>query len=69
MNLYTFYPTRPDGLAPTMSMIELENDAAAFMEAVQLLEEHASAESIVVWQGPRRVLACLRANDVDPRLA
>lgn len=66
MPLYTFFPTRPDGVATTIAVLDLDTDSAAFIEAVQLLEEHASARSVEIWQASRRVLACVRANDYAP---
>ena len=69
MQIYTFYPTRSDGIATTFSSESCENDTQALLAAVQLLEEHDSAASVVIWQGSRRVLTCIRKEDADPRLA
>ena len=60
MPLYTFLPSRSDGVATTIAIIELNSDADAILEAVQLLEDHGSAQSVEIWQASRRVRACVR---------
>ena len=34
----------------------------ALLAAVALLEQHDSAASVVIWEGKRRVLQCIRAE-------
>ena len=69
MGLYTFYPTRHDGVSALFTDAECVDDGHALLEAVRLLEEHRSAERVVIWCGPRRVLTCLRVDEPNPRLA
>ncbi|KQW66952.1 hypothetical protein ASE17_20005 [Phenylobacterium sp. Root77] len=64
MESYTFYPTSPSGISATFSVEYCDNDAEALIEAVLLLEEHGSAEKVVIWQGPRKVMTCYRAEGV-----
>lgn len=68
MQIYTFYPTRADGVATTFASEDCKNDTQALLEAVLLLEEHESAASVVIWQGARRVLTCVRTEEPAPRL-
>jgi len=62
MPLYCFYPCGADGVASTFTTAELASDAEAGGHARQVLEEHASASSVVVWCGDRKVLARERAS-------
>lgn len=69
MALYTFLPSRSDGIATTIAMFDLESDTAALLEALQLLEDHQTAESVEIWQASRRVIACTRTHAADPEFA
>lgn len=68
MPLYTFYPTQPDGLAPSFEAAELDSDAEAEVEAVRVLDGHRAAASVVVYSGDRMVHTRHRgaaADDLD----
>jgi hypothetical protein len=56
MPFYTFYCCRPDDAAPSFEAYELPSDEAAAERAAQLLDSHASASHIAVYQGDREVL-------------
>jgi hypothetical protein len=55
MPLFTFYPCRKDGFSTAFESLELLNDAGAIVRARKVLHEHPSADSVVIWQGERRV--------------
>lgn len=56
MPIYTFYPCRPDGSAPTFEAFDLESDVEAQRRAIELLAQHPSCAYVTVWQGDREVL-------------
>lgn len=66
MPLYTFYPTRADGLSSSFECCELENDRDAELQALQVLDTHDSAVSVVTYCGGRKVLTRRR---MDPALS
>lgn len=55
MPLFTFYPRRPDGSATAFEALELSDDDAALARARRVLDDHASAADVAVWQGERQV--------------
>ena len=55
MSLFTFYPCKADGTSSSFEMLECPDDARALIAARQVLDEHASAVEVVVWQEERRV--------------
>lgn len=55
MAAFLFYPRLPDGACLTFVMANLANDGAALEHAVQVLNDHASAMAVSVWQGERHV--------------
>lgn len=61
MPMFTFYPTRADGLSATFETHELTGDDAALAFASVVLDRHESASSVVVYCGPRKVLQHDRA--------
>lgn len=67
MPLYMFYPTRPDGLAPSFEAADCASDALAVTHAIEVLGEHAGASHVVVWQGPRCVMTFPRAAPLKRR--
>ncbi len=69
MALYTFYPTRPDGLAPSFEAVECASDAVAVTHAIEVLGEHAAASHVVVWQGHRCVMTFPRGTPLKLRAA
>lgn len=66
MPLYVFYPTLKSGLCDTFQSIELDGDNRVGDRAIQVLDEHPSAASVVVYSGHRKVLARAR---MQPALA
>ena len=62
MAIYALYPTRADGVSTTLAIDDFDNDTEALLAAVALLERHDSAASVVIWEGRRRVLECIRAE-------
>lgn len=62
MPIYALYPTRADGVSTTLAVDDFDNDTEALLAAVTLLEQHDSAASVVIWEGKRRVLQCIRAE-------
>ena len=56
MPLFTFYPTRADGLSATFETRELESDEVATTFAARVLDRHESAACVVVYCGQRKVL-------------
>lgn len=66
MPLYVFYPTRQDGLCETFQSVELACDGRAAERALQALDEHPSAASVVVYQEHRKVMTRAR---IHPDLA
>lgn len=60
MALYLFYPTREDGHCGTFQSVELDGDGGAAIRALQVLDEHRSAASVVVYSGHRKVLTRAR---------
>lgn len=65
MPLYTFYPCKPDGSAPSFEAFDLVSDDAAALFARSLLFEHPCAAWMSVWRDERQVLTLLA--DPDPR--
>jgi hypothetical protein len=65
MALYTFYPCQLDQTSLSFEAYELEDDLAATVLCLNVLEQHPSAEFVVVWCGERQVTTRRRA---DPRL-
>lgn len=60
MALYLFYPTREDGLCETFQSVELDDDGRVATRALQVLDEHLSAATVVVYSGHRKVLTRAR---------
>ena len=67
MPLYTFYPTRPDGLAPSFEATDCASDAIAVTRAIEVLVEHPGASHVVVWQGQRCVMTFPRGGPPQRR--
>jgi hypothetical protein len=63
MPLFTFYPCRPDGSSSALEAEVCRDDAAALFRARRVLDDHASAVEVEVWQGERRVGALARVSD------
>ena len=61
----TFYPTRPDGLSAAFEFRELADDGDAELRALDLLEQHTGAASVVTYCGTRKVVTRRR---MDPAL-
>lgn len=55
MPAYTFYPCQANGLADTFISHDLEDDERARLHALYVLDQHASASHVVVWDGQRKV--------------
>lgn len=55
MPLYTFYPLRPDGSSLMFASHDLSDDVAALGRVSEILREHGSATSVVIWCGERLV--------------
>ncbi|ODT89074.1 hypothetical protein [Phenylobacterium sp. SCN 70-31] len=66
MALYTFYPCQLDQTSLSFEAHELEDDAAATVHCLYVLEQHLSAQFVVVWCGERHVVTRRR---MDPGLA
>ena len=66
MPLYIFYPTLRNGLCDTFQGIELDSDDHVDERALRVLDEHVSADSVVVYSEHRKVLTRVR---VHPDLA
>lgn len=62
MPLCTFYPTRADGLSASFETRELDDDGDAGVQALQVLEAHDSAVSVVTWCGARKVVTRRRMD-------
>jgi hypothetical protein len=54
--IYTFYCCTPDGAAPSFEAYDLQDDQAAYAQAGIVLEQHASASHIDVYDKDRAVL-------------
>lgn len=57
MPIYTFYPCKADGVSESFVSLDLVDDAEAEGRALQILDRHASATHVVVWNGERKVLS------------
>lgn len=55
MPLYTLYPCRLDDVSIGMEAYDLDDDMHAAARTLQVLDEHQSAEFVVVWCGDRKV--------------
>jgi hypothetical protein len=64
MALYTFYPCTISGTASTFDALELADDAEAIRHTGAILDEHMSADFVVVWCGDRRVFTRQRVHPV-----
>jgi hypothetical protein len=62
MPLYIFYPTLKSGLCDTFQSIELSSDERAAERALQVLDEHPSAATVVVYAGHRKILTRARMH-------
>jgi hypothetical protein len=62
MPLYCFYPCAADGLASTFEVADLPTDAEAGSRARDVLREHGSASSVMVWCDDRKVLVRKRPS-------
>lgn len=60
MPIYTFYCCTPDGAAPSFEAYDLKDDRAAHAQAAIVLEQHASASHIDVYDKDRAVLTYRR---------
>lgn len=47
---YTVFPFKASGVASVFIPIDREDDAAAAVAAITLMEEHRSADRVTVWQ-------------------
>lgn len=64
MVAYTVFPFKPSGVAPVFISIDQDDDAAAAAEALNLLQDHASATRVTLWRDDEMVFeglskACL----------
>ena len=50
MVAYTVFPFKASGVAPVFIAIDRDNDAAAAAEALNLLQDHASAVRVTLWR-------------------
>ena len=50
MPMYIFYPGQADGFSNSFEAFELTDDAAARARAETVLENHRSADQVVVWR-------------------
>lgn len=64
MPRYIFYPRTAGGAALTFEVFELPDRAAAAARCLELLEDHASAVLVEVWEGER--LIHTQARDEEP---
>ena len=67
MPVYTFHIYSEDGHSPSFEAFEafeLDNDAATFAKAGDLLAQHLSCDHIEVWQGERGVVARHREQPI-----
>ena len=64
MALYTFHLCGEDGFSSSFEMRELPYDSAAYPMAGALLEQHASAAYVAVWEDERPVLSRHRDGPV-----
>ncbi|WP_296597307.1 hypothetical protein [Phenylobacterium sp.] len=62
MPLYTLYPTLRNGLCDTFQSVELNSDEHVAERALSALEQHPSAESVVVYAGHRKVMTRARIH-------
>ena len=60
--LFTFYPCRADGASTAFETFELADDEAALGRARRVLADHASAATVVIWQGERQVGLVVRED-------
>jgi hypothetical protein len=65
MALYTFYPCQLDQTSLSFEAHELEDDTAAAAFCLHVLDQHPSAEFVVVWCAERQVAMRRR---IDPAL-
>ena len=64
MPFYTFQMCRADGYSTCLETREAPHDSAAFPVAGELLNEHASAHHVAVWEDDRPVLSRYRDGPV-----
>ena len=64
MPMYSFHLCSPDGHSASFEAVELENDAATFAKAGELLAQHLSCDHVEVWQGERGVVARHREQPI-----
>jgi hypothetical protein len=62
MPLYVFYPTLKSGLCHTFQSIELDGDDHVDERALRMLDQHVSADSVVVYSEHRKVLTRVRVH-------
>lgn len=55
MSVYLYFVCRPDGVASTFDVAELDGDAAARAHGRRVLRDHPSCARIVVETGGRRI--------------
>jgi hypothetical protein len=55
MPLYTFFPASIEGEATTFHAVELSGDRDVPAQARRVLEDHSSAQFVMVWCGDRKV--------------
>lgn len=63
---YTFHPGYENGLFDPFVSRELDDDDRARVYALHILDQHPSANHVVVWSGARKVLTRQR---IHPDLA
>ena len=66
MPLFTFYPMRADGASTVFETHELAGDDQAFSRARRVLDDHASAAEVAIWQGERKVGVLVREPAREP---
>ena len=66
MPIYTFYPYTAEGSALMFEALDLADDEIAIARAGLLLNLHASAAEVVVWQDEREVHRETRAGLAAP---
>ena len=60
MTLYTFYCNRADGTPVSLETADLPGDAQASAWAARVMREHASCETVEVFDGERAVSTARR---------
>lgn len=64
MAMYVFHLCKRDDSSPTFESFEMDNDAATFAKAGELLVGHPSCDHVEVWDGERAVVARHRQQPI-----